>query len=83
MASKGTARLAQILSRRMHGTATYHNSISVEQGVVISGHRLRMDSLDVTIPRDGYRTAAGITLSVGSRVVVSWASGEPVVVAKL
>lgn len=83
MASKGTARLAQILSKRMHGTAQYHNEISVEQGKVVSGHKLKMDSLDVTIPKNGYKTSDGIELSVGNRVVVSWASGEPVVVAKL
>ena len=83
MASKGTTRLAQILSKRMHGTASYHSTISVEQGKVISGHKLKMDSLGVTIPRDGYETSDGLELSVGDRVVVSWASGDPVVVAKL
>jgi len=83
MVSKGTTRLAQILSKRMHGTASYHNNVSVEQGVIVSGHKLKMDSLGVTIPRKGYSTASGVKLSVGNRVVVSWASGEPVIVAKL
>lgn len=83
MASKGTARLAQILSKRMHSTAGYHNQNSVEQGVIIAGHKLKMDTLNLTIPKDGYVKADGIDISVGNRVIVSWASGEPVIVAKI
>lgn len=83
MATKGTTRLAQILSKRMHGTATYHNSVQTEQGKVVSGHKLKMDTLDITIPRSGYSVANGIELSVGDTVIVSWASGEAVVVGVL
>lgn len=83
MASKGTARLAQILSKRMHSTANYHNNVSVEQGVIVAGHKLKMDTLNTTIPKDGYEKADGIDVSVGNRVIVSWASGQPVIVAKL
>lgn len=83
MASKGATRLAQVLSKRMHNTAGYHSKTSTEQGEIISGHKLKVDTLSITIPKDGYTKADGVEVSVGSRVVVNWVSGEPVIVAKL
>ena len=83
MSTRGTTRLAQILSKRMHSTSAYHSNVSVEQGLVIAGHKLRMDNLNVTVPRGEYKTADGLELSVGDRVVVSWTSDDPVVVAKM
>lgn len=83
MASKATTRLAQVLSKRMHSTAKFNNSTSTEQGKIISGRKLKMDTLNLTIPKKGYKKADGVSISVGNRVLVSWASGEPVIVAKL
>lgn len=83
MASKATTRLANVLSKRMHSTAGYHNSASTEQGKIVSGQKLKVDTLNLTIPKKGYKKADGVSVSVGSRVLVSWASGEPVIVAKL
>ena len=81
--SKATARLAQVLSKRMHSTAAYHETVYNEQGVIISGHKLKIETLGVTVPRSGYRKARGLTVFVGDHVLVNWASGDPVIVAKL
>lgn len=83
MPSKGTTRLANILSKRMHSTADYHNELTTEQGKIIAGRKLKVDTLGVIIPRKGYKKASGVSVSVGNRVVVSWASGEPVIVARI
>ena len=83
MQTRGTTRLANILSKRMHSTADYHSTLSTEQGKIISGRKLKVDTLGVVIPKNGYKKVKGVSVTVGSRVVVSWASGEPVIVARL
>lgn len=85
--SKGSAKLAAVLQKRMKNISNYVTSVSAELGTITTGFGLKVDSLpNVTIKKSEYFVCKGDidVLRAGDRVLVIWTfDGEIVVVDKI
>ena len=87
--TKGAAKLARELQRRMNKTSSSSSGISVERGEIVSGRKLKIYSIpDSILDRDDYSVCYTVydtrPLQVGDRVLVVWTyDGEPVVIDRL
>lgn len=87
--SKGAARLASVLQRRMEQVIDGNSSIPVDRGEIMGGKKLKLYSIpDAILDKDDYSVCATIQstseLKAGDRVLVVWTfDGEPVVIDKI
>lgn len=87
--SKGAHKLASVLQKRTKSIYGRETSVSAEMGLILSGGRLRIDSIpDAVIDESDYSVCQTISgtekLKSGDRVLVIWSfDGEPVVIDKI
>lgn len=83
--NKGAYKLADVLQKRMNSVSGRNISISAEMGVILSGNKLKIDSLPEDIlDADDYSICSFANVTSGDRVLVVWSEdGEPIVVDKI
>lgn len=87
--SKGAAKLASVLQRRMEQVIGGNSSIPVDRGEIMGGKKLKLYSIpDAILDKDDYSVCATIQstseLKAGDQVLVVWTfDGEPVVIDKI
>lgn len=87
--SKGAARLASVLQRRMEQVIGGNSSVAVDRGEIMGGKKLKLYSIpDAILDKDDYSVCATIQttseLKAGDCVLVVWTfDGEPVVIDKI
>ena len=87
--SKGAAKLASILQKRMEKVVKGSSSILIDKGEILEKKKLKISSIpDAIIEKNVYLVCAGIKearpLEVGDQVLVLWTfDGDPVVIDKI
>lgn len=80
----GNAKLAAVLQKRMQGVSSFCESPGMELGEISGSGSLKIDNFTPEIPAGEYLICipaggSGGSPAAGSRVLVAWAGGEPVV----
>lgn len=83
--SKGSAKLAAVLQKRMKSVSNYDSNVNAELGTISTGLGLKLDSLPgVTIQSKEYYVCQSLNVNTGDRVLVVWTfDGEIVVVDRI
>lgn len=87
--SKGAAKLASVIQRRMEQVIGGKSSVSVDRGEIMDGNKMRLYSIpDAILDKDDYSVCLTIQsmsrLKAGDQVLVLWTfDGEPVVIDKI
>lgn len=87
--SAGASKLASIIQQRMNSVAGRTSTVSVELGCVMSGNRIKIDSIpDAIIGADEYSVCKTISetshLEDGDRILVVWTNtGDLIVIDKI
>ena len=86
---KGAAKLASVLQARMAKVSKRASTVTVEQGEIMKGNKLKLYSVpDAILDKDDYSVCATVydtkPLKAGDKVLIVWTfDGEPVVVDRI
>lgn len=87
--SKGAARLASVLQKRMSQIINGGTSVVAERGEIVAGNKLKLYSIpDAILDKDDYSVCSTIQktspVKKGDQVLILWTfDGEPVVIDKI